>query len=303
MSPPHATDNPVLGIGLMMGFVVFGPFIDIFAKLATETIPVIEIAMFRFLVQGIWLLPIAAFIGCLSLPDRRDIWLYLMRGFLILMSTVTIVGAVKFMPIADAIAIVFVEPLILLLLGKYFLGETVGWRRLTACVFGFFGAVLVIQPSFVEFGWPAFLPLATAIFFAIYLIMTRSMSRRIHPVAMQTYTSAGALVVSVPLLLAFDGSGVAMLDPVLPEGDAVIWLFLCGTAAAVSHMFLSYAFRFAPTTILGTIHYLEIATATIYGYLIFNDLFNGLAAIGVSIIIATGLYLMMRERTLSRQGS
>ena len=301
MSQRQGGDRPFFGIMLMMGFVVFGPFIDIFAKLATETVPVIQIATFRFVVQGVLLFPIAILIGCLTWPSRRDMGLYVLRGFLIFMSTATIVGAVKFMPIADAIAIVFIEPLILLLLGSVFLGEAVGWRRLVACVVGFVGAILVIRPSFAAFGWPAFLPLATAVFFAIYLILTRTMSQRLHPLAMQSYTSIGALVVSVPVLLWFNGSGIAVLDPVMPQGNAVWWIICCGTAAAVSHMFLSYAFRFAPTTLLGSIHYFEIVTATIYGYLIFGDLFDGIAAIGVGIIIGSGLYLMYRERQLSRQ--
>jgi len=186
MTRPHSTqDKTGLGIALMMGFVVFGPFIDLFAKLATAHLPVFQIAVGRFIVQGALLLPYIALRSGLSLPPRRDCLLYLLRGGLILASTGFIVGAIKFMPLADAIAIVFVEPLILLLLGWFFLGESIGPRRLLACIFGFAGALLVIQPSFEEFGLVAILPLCCAMCFALYLLLTRSMSQRIDPVLLR----------------------------------------------------------------------------------------------------------------------
>ncbi len=298
---PISKDRLVLGIALMMGFIITGPFIDLFAKLATAAVPVAQIACARFLFQGAIIAPIAALMGRLHRPDRRELGLHLLRGAMILLSTACITGAVKFMPIADAIAIFFVEPLFLTLMGGFFLGETIGWRRITACVIGFIGALLVIQPSFAAFGWPAFLPLATAVFFAIYLLLTRTMAQRIDPLALQTYTSGAALCVAIPILAAFNGSGISFLDPIWPTGLPLLWLALGGLSAAIAHIFLTYAFRFAPVTLLGPMHYMEIVTATILGYLVFGDLFNGLAAFGVLVIISAGLYLVFRERQLERQ--
>lgn len=295
----QSNDRLLLGIALMIGFVVTGPFIDLFAKLATVAIPVAQIACARFLVQGAIIAPIALAMGRLHRPSLAEMRLHIARGAMILASTACITGAVKFMPIADAIAIFFVEPLILTLLGGLLLGEMIGWRRITACLVGFIGAMLVIQPSFAAVGWPALLPLATAVFFAIYLLLTRTMTRSIDPLAIQTYTSAAALAVGLPLLAAFNGSGIDFLDPVWPEGLPLLWLLLGGISAAIAHLFLTYAFRFAPVTLLGPMHYLEIVTASILGYLVFSDIFNGLAALGVVIIIASGLYLIWRERQLS----
>ena len=293
-------DKLVLGIGLMMGFIITGPFIDLFAKLATDAIPVAQIAAARFLIQGIVIAPIAMSLGKLEWPERKDIMLYGLRGLMILLSTACIVGAVKFMPIADAIAIFFVEPLFLTLMGGLILGELIGWRRITACIVGFFGALLVIQPSFAEVGWPALLPLGTAVFFAIYLLLTRTMAQRIDPLALQTFTSVAAVLIAFPILAFFDGSDTEFLDPVWPEGLPLLWLILTGISAAIAHLFLTYAFRYAPVTLLGPMHYMEIVTATILGYLVFGDLFNGTAAIGVAIIIGSGLYLIWRERQLER---
>ena len=122
----------------------------------------------------------------------------------------------------------------------------------------------------------------------------------IDPIVLQFHTSIAAAAISIPVLIAFDGSGIADLDPVWPKGLEPVWLIMCGISAAVAHMFLSYAFRYAPTTLLGPMHYLEIVTASIIGYLVFGDLFNQTAFVGVLIIVGSGLYLIWRERQVSR---
>lgn len=284
----------------MMGFLIIAPFIEVFAKLASDEIPVGEITAARFAVQVAVMIPLALILGRLSKPERRDLSLYIIRGALILLSTAFIVAAVKFMPIADAIAIVFVEPLFLTLLGAWFLGETVGWRRILASFVGFIGCLLVIQPSFEAFGWVALLPLGTAVCFGFYLVLTRSMVQRIDPVTLQAYTGLSALLIIAPLLWMFDGTGHAVLDPVLPRGNFLWYLLAGGLAATVSHIFLSYTALFTPTSVIAPMQYLEIVTAAIFGYLIFGDLFNRTAGIGATIIIAAGLFVIWREHTSNR---
>lgn len=301
MSAQPNHDAPYFGALLMLGFIVFGPFIDLFAKLASETMPIGQIATARLIVQGAILLPIAYVLGRLTIPRKSELWLYLARGFLILASTAFITAALRFMPIADALAIFFVAPLFLTLLSALILKETVGWRRILACCCGFLGALLVIQPSFEAFGPVAFFPLGTAVCFTLYLLLTRTMAQRIDPITMQAYTSVGALVAAFALLPILAPIGIRDFALQMPVGIEWTWLVLTGVAAAVAHLFLTYAFRYAPASLLGPMHYLEIVSASIIGYIVFGDLFNGTAAVGVAIIIAAGLYLIFRERQLSRQ--
>ena len=82
-------------------------------------------------------------------------------------------AALRYLTIADALAIAFMLPFLMLMAGKYFLGEEVGSRRLIACAVGFFGTLLVIQPSFASVGWPALLPLIVAFVFAGLILITR----------------------------------------------------------------------------------------------------------------------------------
>ena len=290
------TDRTVLGVLAMITFAVLGPFIDVFAKLTPPEIAVGQVQAARFTLQGGLLFPLALIMGWAHLPNLRETGLHFVRAALVVIATGFFVAALRFMPIADAIAIFFVEPLLLTLMGGWLLGEAVGPRRIIACLVGFGGSLLVIQPSFQEFGPAALLPLGTAFFFVFYMLLTRGMARRMHPVTLQAYTALAAIVLIWPVLLVFDGSGVALLDPSWPSPFAWWMLLGVGIAATISHIFVSIALSLAPAATIAPLQYLEIVFATLFGYLIFGDVLNGLKLVGVLIIIASGLYVFSRER-------
>ncbi|EYD72089.1 protein of unknown function DUF6, transmembrane [Rubellimicrobium mesophilum DSM 19309] len=286
-------DRILLGVALMLGFVVSAPLIDVASKLAARTIPVGEVTAARFLVQGLVMLPLA--LGHMALP-RALVGMVALRALMLVTSTFAFVSAIDVMPLADALAIVFVMPFILLLLGRFLFGDAVGPRRIAACAVGFGGCLLVIQPSLATFGPVALWPLGTAVSFALYMLITRGLSARMHPVAMQFHTSVLALLICLPVLWLAEGSGNAALDPVRPEGWAWLWLAGVGVASAVSHMLMTVALRFAPSATLAPLNYLEIVSTTTLGYLIFGDLPDALTFVGIAVIVASGLYVIHRER-------
>jgi drug/metabolite transporter (DMT)-like permease len=292
-------DRVVPGILLMIGFTVTAPVMDSFAKLAADAIPVGQIAAARFALQVALLFPIAAALGHLARPTLAEAGLHVVRAALILAATTAFFAALHAMPLADAIAIFFVEPFILTLLGALFLGESVGWRRLLACIAGFGGAMLVIRPSFAAFGPVALLPLFTAFCFANYVVLTRHVARRSHPVALQAWTALAATLLVLPVLALFSGSGIGPLDPVMPRGIFWLWLAGVGVAATISHLFMSAALRLAPTAVIAPLGYLEIVAAAGLGFLVFGDLPDAEALAGIAIIMGAGLYVFLRERRLS----
>ena len=245
--------------------------------------------------------PIITFMQLDWRMSRRAFWLTLARAAVNIGSTYTFVAAVKVMPVADALAIAFVEPFIILLIGKLVMAEQVGPRRLAASVVGFVGALFVIQPSFAVFGAVALFPLGTAFFFALYMLITRALSRHMHPVTMQMHTALAATAICLPILAL----GTALDEPSLslaaPQGIFWLWVFCVGLAATVSHMAMTYALKWAPSSTLAPLHYLEIVTATLFGYLVFGDFPNMLTWIGITIIIASGLYIIHREQQVARQ--
>ena len=297
----HASDHILSGVALMIGFCVVAPLIDISAKLASAEIPVGQITAARFLVQAAIMAPVVAWMGLAFRVGPGALGLSLLRAVFLVLSTFAFISAVAVMPVADALAIAFVEPFILLLLGWAWFGEVVGPRRIIAAGVGFSGALLVIQPSLALFGTVALYPLGTALFFAFYMLVTRVLSRRVHPVAMQFHTAWLGFAICLPVLVLADGSGIAMLDPVLPQGR--FWGFLAGVglAATVSHMAITYALKFAPSSTLAPLHYLEIVSAVFFGYVIFGDFPASMTWAGIAVIAASGLYVIHRERIMARK--
>ncbi len=291
-----AKDRTLYGIFLMVGFSLIAPLMDSFAKLIGDAVAVAQIATTRFLVQSILLLPLAVAMGWLHRPGPAEMGLHLLRSALLLVATAFFFTAVQHMPIADAIAIFFVEPFMLTLLGGWLLNEGIGPRRYIACAVGFGGALLIIQPSFQELGLVACLPLVTALCFAFYMILTRRMATQMHPITLQSYTGLAALVIALPVLWGFDGSGIGPLDPSWPEPREFKLLAALGVVATLSHVCISFALSLAPASVLAPLQYLEIVGATVFGFYIFGDLPDRLTFVGITLIVASGLYVFLRER-------
>ena len=293
-------DRILPGVLLMLAFCLLAPLLDVSAKLASSTIPVGQITTARMVVQLALMLPVLMLMRISMRLDRRALGLIALRASFLILSTYSFVAAISVMPVADALAIAFVEPFILLLLGRVLFGEQVGPRRIAAAAVGFAGALLVIQPSLVAFGYVALWPLGTAFFFAFYMLSTRSVSGFMHPVAMQFHTSWVGLAMCLPVMALFNGSGVVSLDPVMPLGIAWAWLFGVGFWAACSHMCMTYALKFAPSATLAPLHYLEIVAAVGFGYWVFGDFPNTMTWAGIGVIMASGLYIIHRERVTAR---
>jgi drug/metabolite transporter (DMT)-like permease len=301
ISTTPSTDRILAGVALMLGFCVTAPLLDVAAKLASSNVPVGQITAARFIVQCALMAPFVWVMG-LSLRVARGQWLALLfRAVFLLVSTFCFIAAIRVMPLADALAIVFVAPFIVLLVGKFYLGEDVGPRRVGAAIVGFVGVLFVIQPSFAAFGTVALFPLGTAVGFASYILVTRGLSRRMHPVALQFHTGLIASLLCLPVMILAQGTGAEQFDPVWPTGVAWLWLLGVGFFATLSHMMMTYALSLAPSATLAPLQYLELPVATLLGYLVFSDFPNPLTLTGIAIIIGAGLYMIHRERVTARQ--
>ena len=294
-------DHTLLAISLMVGFCVFAPLIDVAAKLASQTLPVGKINTARFLVQAAVMAPVCLWMGLGLRAKREHLGRLALRALFLGVASYCFIAAVKVMPIADALAISFVEPFILLYLGHYLFKDDIGPRRTWASVVGFAGALLVIQPSFSAFGAVALYPLGTALSFALYVLVTRSLGAVLHPVAMQYHTAAIASVIGLPLLAWASWGGMAEFAPVWPQGLAWVWLIAVGVASSFAHLFITVALKLASSSVLAPLHYLEIVAATFFGFVIFGDFPNELTWIGIGVIVSSGLYVIYRERMTSRR--
>ena len=296
-------DSIALGIGLMLFFCLVAPLIDVSSKLAAQQVSSGTVTLWRYIWQGLLMLPVVLAMRLPMAMSRRAWGLTFLRGAVSALSTFCFVAAIRTMPIADALAIAFVEPFIILLIGHFLLNETVGPRRLGAAVVGFIGALFVIQPSFSVFGAVALLPLGTAFGFALYILITRQLSSEVHPVTMQLHTALTGTLVCLPVLAFGEASGIDQLGFSWPHGIFWLWLFGVGFFATVSHMAMTYALGYAPASTLAPLHYFEMLSSTFFSYLVFSDFPDPLSWLGIAIIVASGLYHIHRERVTARKAS
>ncbi len=296
-------DKPVLGILLMLGFCILVPLGDATAKLLGPRIDVGQLLAVRFAVQLLILAPIVWWSGTSLRLERRLIRLTAIRTVLHILGIGMMFLSLLYLPLADAVAIAFVMPFIMLLLGHYVLGEEVGHRRILACCVGFIGTLLVIQPSFAEVGWPALLPLGVAVDFALFILVTRQVAKRIDPVALQTISGAMASVVLLPLLILAHPFEIKGLSVIQSNGTDIMLLLALGCIGTIAHLVMTWSLRFAPSATLAPVQYFEIPMATLIGFLVFRDFPDGLALIGIAITICAGLYILFREQAVSRQSA
>ena len=136
--------------------------------------PLMMLMLSRFVFQAVSLVPLVLVLRRGFPTCRRVFGLICLRSLFHIAGIGMMFTSLRLLPLADAIAIVFVFPFILLFLGRFLLGETVGRDRIIACVLGFGGCLLVIKPSFAEVGLFALLPIAVAVAFSTFMLITRS---------------------------------------------------------------------------------------------------------------------------------
>jgi drug/metabolite transporter (DMT)-like permease len=152
VQPPHDQNAVLRGLGLVVVAMIVLPGQDAIAKYVSDTVSPGQIAWARFLLQTAFTLPfLLYFQGPAGMVPKR-FWPNMLRGALIAASSTLFFIALKFMPMADAIAIFFVEPFILTVLSAVIDKEEIGWQKRVAVVSGFIGVLIVVRPSYDVFG-------------------------------------------------------------------------------------------------------------------------------------------------------
>lgn len=297
-APQSGAESSQSGMAFMIAAVLLVPISDAMSKSLTGILNPFEIAFWRFAFQMVML---GLFILMMRRRLARGPWgLMLMGGATMAIVLSSLIGAFVTMPIATAIAIFFVEPLILTVLSGLLLGEKTGWRRYVAVAVGLVGAIVVIRPSWDIFGWASILPLIAATGFASNAIVMRKLGRHMDAVSMQFWFSLIAMVligVGFGLLGQFQ---LVSLSVGIDTGGPWGLLIFMGMFSGVTFFLFAEAFRRTPASTLAPFQYIEIIGATIVGYVVFGDFPDLWTWIGTAIILASGLYVFHRERKASQ---
>lgn len=210
------------------------------------------------------------------------------RGLMLVLSSVVFVIALNHMQIAEVASIVFLAPIIVALAGGPLLGERVSARTWMALAGGFTGVLLIIRPGGNAFTLWALLPLGCAFFFAGYQILTRKLAGHDDPITTLFYPGLIACLVVPPVFPgAFD-------IPTVPLHLAMISAI--GILGAVGHFLLIRAHGHAPATLLAPFGYTQLLVVLTLGWLVFDQLPDGIALSGIALIAGSGLGLVIASR-------
>jgi drug/metabolite transporter (DMT)-like permease len=209
------------------------------------------------------------------------------RAILVIIGTFLFISSLKYLPIADAVAITFAGPLFVTALAPRLLGERVGWRRWMAVFAGFIGIVVIMRPGGGLIQWAALLPLAASLSGAFRDILTRHMSAKETTVSLLFYTS-----------LAVTLAGLATTPFVwtpVPLTDWG-WFALSGLLVGGAHFLMIETFRFGEAALVAPFRYSGVIWAALIGYFVWGDIPDSGTTMGISIVVISGIYILHRQR-------
>lgn len=285
---PSATPRPLVGVGLMLAAMAILPVIDVIAKkLGQAGMPILIVVWARALFGGLMTLPFALRAeGARAFRPAQPLR-QLARAILLFGATFLFFQALKTLPIADALAIFFVNPLVVVVLSALALREKVGPRRWAAVAVGFAGTLIIIRPGLVEVNSGTLFALGAGVALGSYFVMTRAMAGVANAMVLNFQTSAiGAalLTLALPVLWA--------------APSAVQWAMLAalGVIATLGHVLITRAYEHAEASLLAPLAFTEIVMATLLGFVFFGDLPDRWTVLGVANLIGSAIYISVRER-------
>ncbi len=275
---------------LMCAAVTLFSCLDTAAKyLASRTqIPTSEIVWMRFVGQALLMTVV---LGPAAIPEllrTRKLGLQIIRSFLMVTTTVCNFIAIQYLRLDQTVSIAFLAPLLVAALAGPLLGEWVGWRRMLAILVGFGGILIVVRPGFADVHWAFAISFLSMLAYAFFMIVTRKLSTFDPPLVTLFYALLAGTILGAPIALA---------HWVWPA-DALQWLQILslGAFGGLGHYLLILAYRLAPASSVSPFLYFQLLSMVALGYLVFGDVPDQWTLIGSGVVIASGLYLVHRER-------
>ena len=307
--------NTAAGIGFVLAGMVAISINDVLIKALSGGYPLHQMVFIRSAIGIVFSLMLVQMEGGFSILRTRNPGLHLMRGGLVVISNLTYFAALAVIPLAEATALFFVAPLMITLLSIPLLGEKVGPLRLVAVSVGFAGVVLMMRP------WDSdtqvsrvilFLPVLSALTYALNQILTRRLGASTRASAMAVYIQGIFIVVSLGFYaVAGDGRYAVGVKNgslqfllrawVWPEGTDR-WLFLgLGLNSAIIGFSLAQAYRLADAAVVAPFEYIGLPLAIFWGWVIWGEVPVPVVWAGSALILGSGVFVFIRERMQSRR--
>ncbi len=303
-------DAPVKGVLFVIAGISIFSIQDVIIKSISGSYPVHEIVFVRSLVALAPLLLIAHFDGGLARLRTRRPWAHLLRGCAMLVSYTTFYLAIVALPLASAVALFFVAPLLITALSHFVLGEKAQLRRWLAVATGFIGVLIMTQPDGGTIEPAALFAVCAALFYALSVMATRRMGA----------TESGASLAFSATLLYVGANGLLGLwlgDGSLAQGGHPSLEFLLrawvvpapadglimvatGGLAAIGAYLISQAYRISQAGLIAPFEYIALPLSILWGVVFFGDWPDALGWVGTALIAGAGLYVFYRETIAGR---
>ena len=280
--------NVLLGIALLCLGLIIVPINDALAKYLSDEIGILEIIWARFFGHFIILVPLVYYLrGKVSFFNSNTKH-QVARGLFIFLGTAFFYIAITNIPLANALSLLLVAPIIVVILSVYLLGEKITYLKILCALIGFIGTILVIQPGFSSFNLYSAYAFISGLFYAMYLIYTRKVNFASDSLITLSYsTIPGAVIMTILLPLYWSS---------IPDLNQIVLLSCIGPVVIVSHFFFIKAYQFAEASVLAPIHYFEIVSNALISILFFKDIPSILVAFGILCIISSGVLISLNQK-------
>jgi drug/metabolite transporter (DMT)-like permease len=276
------------GIALMCGAVISFSFLDAIAKYLNGHMDTLQVVWARYTGGFLLTLLISNPVSRPGLMQTKRPALQVVRSLFLVCSTVSNFLAFRYLQLDQALSILFSTPFLVAILAGPLLGEWIGWRRWVAILVGFSGVLLVTRPGVGGVHWAAIYSMASAVFYSLYIVATRVLSRSDPTDTTLFYSNLVGALAMLPVL-PFVWSA--------PDSPGLLFLMaVFGAFGSFGHYLLIAAHRLAPASVLAPFMYTQLVWATGLGFLIFGDVPDSWTLAGAAVLIASGLYLLHRER-------
>jgi drug/metabolite transporter (DMT)-like permease len=289
--PSTMQDNRPLGVLLMLMGALAMSATDAAGKWAVQDYHVAQLNFVRGGFAVLILLPTVVKDGGLMAFRTARPAAHALRSLMLVVLAYSWFYSLTVIPLADATAIALCAPLCMTALSVVVLGDKVGPFRWAAVVVGFLGMVLIIRPGSDVFTPMALLPAFAAAGYATYMITNRVLRTTETVTAITLYPQIAVFLVSAAV-------SPFVWQPMTWGG--FLSMAITGVCAGVGHLLLTYAFRYAPPSILAPLDYTALVWAIIFGVVLFDQLPDVTAVWGMTLIVAAGLVIIYRETAASR---
>jgi drug/metabolite transporter (DMT)-like permease len=285
-------DRPLVGIAWIVTAGCTLSIMDGLIKWSVGVFPVAQVVFVRSAFVLLLLGVLLARNGAFRMVRTKRPFGHLLRVTLTIASILTFFESVRLLPLATVIAIGFGAPLLMTALSVPVLRERVGAHRWTAILIGFAGVLIITQPGPDGLEWPALLALTSSLLFATHLVTARWLARTETDASLMFWQNLGVLIVS-GLITPF------VWSPVAASNLAVIATM--GALLLIGQYCTVRAFRTAPVGAVAPFQYVELIWAAVIGYIFWSEVPPSNVWFGASIVVASGLYVIWRERVRAAQ--